>query len=58
MRMVIRTGQAAISLPGIGFNLLLGEVAELDPIGTIDLLGDDGNLLFNGEIQIIKELEF
>jgi hypothetical protein len=54
----IRTGKAAIFLPGIGFDLLLGEVAELDAVCAVDLLADNGDLLFDGEVQIIKELEF
>ena len=56
--MAIRTGKTAISLPGIGFDLLLGEVAELDAVCAVDLLGDNGDLLLDGKVQIIKELEF
>ena len=56
--MEIRTGKTTIFLPGIGFDLLLGEVAELDAVGAIDLLADNGDLLLDGEVQIIKELEF
>ena len=57
-KMAIRTGKPAISLPGIGFDLLLCEVAELDAVCAVDLPGDGGDLLFDGEVQIIKELEF
>jgi hypothetical protein len=56
--MAIRTGKTAKSLPGIGFDLLLGEVAELDAVCAVDLLGDNGDLFLDGEVQIIKEFEF
>jgi hypothetical protein len=46
----IRTGKPAISLPGIGFDLLLSEVAELNAVCAVDLLGDNGDLLFDGEV--------
>ena len=56
--MVIQTWKTAISLPGIGFDLLLGEVAEFDAVCAVDLLGDNGDLLLNAEVQVIKEFEF
>ena len=48
-----RTGKISIALPGIGFNLLLGEIAQLYAIAAVNIPDDDGNLLFNGEVQIV-----
>jgi hypothetical protein len=56
-RTVIRTGKIAVALPGIGFDLLFGEIAELYAVRAINFPGNSGNLLFNGEVQVIKEFE-
>jgi hypothetical protein len=53
----IRTGEVTVSLPRVAFYLLFGKIAQLYAIRAIDLLGDDGNLFFDGEVQGIKEFE-
>jgi hypothetical protein len=52
-----RTGEIPVALSGIRFDLLLSEVAQLYAIGAVDIPCDDGNLLFDGEVQIVKGLE-
>ena len=44
-------------MTSVRLNLLLSKFAELDTIRTIDLLGDDLNLLFDGQVQVVQELE-
>ena len=56
-RTAIRTGKIAVALPGICFNLLFGEIAKLYAVRSVNVLGNSGNLLFNGEVQVIKEFE-
>jgi len=56
-RTEIRTGEIPVALPGIRFDLLLSEIAQLYAIGAIDIPCDNGNLLFDGEVQIVKKLE-
>ena len=56
-RTAIRTGKIAVALPGIGFDLLFGEIAKLYAVRSINVPGNNGNLLFNGEVQVIKEFE-
>lgn len=51
------TGKVAISLAGVGFHLLLCELAELDTICTVNFLGDDLDLLLDRQIQVVEELE-
>lgn len=51
------TGKVAVSLAGVGFHLLLCELAELDTIRTVNLLGDDLDLLLDRQIQVVEELE-
>ena len=54
---MIRTGKIAVALSRIGFDLLLGEIAELYAVRSINVLANSGNFLFNGEVQVIKEFE-
>ena len=56
-RMAIRTGKIAVALPSIGFYLLFGEIAKLYAIRSINVPGNNGDLLFDGEVQVIKEFE-
>jgi hypothetical protein len=56
-RAVIRTGEIAVALPGIGFDLLLGKITQLYAVRTINVSGNGGNLLFNGLAQVIEEFE-
>jgi len=44
-------------LPGIGFDLLFGEIAELYAVRSINVPGNNGNLLFDGEVQVVEEFE-
>ena len=44
-------------MTSVRLNLLLSKFAELDAIRTVDLLGDDLNLLFDGQVQVVQELE-
>ena len=41
------TGKVSVALTGVGVDLLLRELAELDAVGTIDLLRNDFDLLLN-----------
>ena len=56
-RTAIRTGKIPVALPGIGFDLLFGEIAKLYAVRSINVLGNNSNLLFNGLVQVIKEFE-
>jgi hypothetical protein len=56
-RTAIRTGEIAVALPGICFDLLFGEIAKLYAVRSVNVLGNNGNLLLNGEVQVIKEFE-
>jgi hypothetical protein len=47
-RTAIRTGKVPVTLPRIGFDLLFGEVAKLYAVRSINVFGNDSNLLFNG----------
>lgn len=51
------TGQVPVPLTGVSIDLLLGEFAELDPISTVDLLHDGSDLVLDGDIEIVEELE-
>ena len=42
---------------GIGLYLLLGEFTQFNTICTVDLFGDDRDLLLNGFVEIIQEFE-
>jgi hypothetical protein len=44
-------------LPGIGFYLLFGDIAKLYAVRSINVPGNNGNLLFDGEIQVVEEFE-
>jgi hypothetical protein len=44
-------------LPGIGFDLLFGEIAELYAVRSINVPSNNGNLLFDGEVQVVEEFE-
>jgi hypothetical protein len=44
-------------LPRVAFDLLFGKITQLYAIRAVDLLGDGGNLFFDGEVQGIKEFE-
>jgi hypothetical protein len=44
-------------LPGIGFDLLFGEIAKLYAVRSINFPGNNGNLLFDGEVQVVEEFE-
>jgi hypothetical protein len=44
-------------LPGIGFDLLFGEIAELYAVRSINLPANNSNLLFDREIQVVEEFE-
>lgn len=52
-----RTGKIPVTLPGIGFNLSLGEIAQLYAVAAVNIPDDGGNLLFDGEVQIVEEFE-
>lgn len=52
-RTAIRTGKIAVALPGIGFNLLFGEIAKFYAVRSINVPGNNGNLLFDGEVQVV-----
>ena len=56
-RTAIRTGKIAVALPGIGFDLFFGEIAKLYAVCSIDVPGNNGNLLFDGEVQVVEEFE-
>src|SRR6266550_1411745 len=56
--MAIRTRKIAVALPGIGFDLLFGEIAKLYAVRSINVPGNNGNLLFDGEVQVVEEFEF
>jgi len=56
-RTEIRTREIRVALPGIRFDLLLSEIAQLYTISAVDIPCDDSNLLFDGEVQIVKKLE-
>jgi hypothetical protein len=36
---------------------LLGEITQLYAVCAVNIPGDSGNLLFDGEVQIVKEFE-
>ena len=44
-------------MTSVGLNLLLRRLAELDPVGAVDLLADDLNLLLDRLFEVIQELE-
>jgi len=56
-RTAIRTGKIAVALPGIGFDLLFGEITKLYAVRSINIPGNNGNLLFDGEVQVVEEFE-
>lgn len=51
------TRETTVSLTGVGLNLRASKVAEFDTISAIDLLSNDIDLLLDGEVQVVKELE-
>lgn len=54
---MIRTGKIVVTLPGIGFYLFFGEIAKLYAVRSINVPGNNGYLLFDGEVQVVEEFE-
>jgi hypothetical protein len=46
-----------VALAGVGCDLSLGVLAELDAVGTVHLLGDDVHLLLEAKVDIVQEVE-
>ena len=55
--MGIRTGKIAVALPSIGFDLSFGKIAKLYAVRSINVPSNNGNLLFDGEVQVVEEFE-
>ena len=55
--MAIQTGKIAVALPGIGLDLSFGEIAKLYAVRSINVPGNNGNLLFDREVQVVEEFE-
>lgn len=55
--MMALTGEIAITLASVSFDLFLGQVAEFNTVSPVDFLRDGGDLVLNGDIKVVKELE-
>ena len=51
------TGQVAEALASVRLNLLLCKLAELNAVSAVDLLRNCLDLLLDGEIEVVEELE-
>ena len=51
------TRKATKPLAGIRVDLRASQIAEFDPVGTVDLFANDIDLLLDREIEVVQELE-
>jgi hypothetical protein len=51
------TRKATKPLAGIRVDLRASQIAEFDPVGTVDLFANGIDLLLDREIEVVQELE-
>ena len=51
------TRQVAVALASVRLDLLLRKLAELNAVCAVNLLRDDLDLLLDGELKVVQELE-
>ena len=51
------TGKVCETLTSVGLDLFLGQLAELDSVGTVDLLANGFDLGGDGDVEVVEELE-